>query len=312
MVHLKKICVYIVIICASLSLAGCQKQAAETSNNDEDVKCKVYLESLPAEYELLPDNVKDDATISFRLKNLATNKKVYVTLSGEEEFKKEIYMLPGSYEIGYCSWDDKNSTSLEVEPRNSEFKLIRGETKDIPLYVTNSEEFTQTMIMNRPTEEIQEMELFTRKMQYKGKIIDLNNIKEIYSFVYKEEKLLIPSERLEIPANDTKGISLIVQNQTSRAQDITEATVVGVHFRNSSVVAPQGVTLGMDISEVCHSETGLWGKPTSFTGSPFIGTGLSGTTVVYIDYLTGDKLSLVINPEERHIAEIIYEFEVYE
>lgn len=312
MVHLKKICVYIVIICASLSLAGCQKQAAETSNNDEDVKCKVYLESLPAEYELLPDNVKDDATISFRLKNLATNKKVYVTLSGEEEFKKEIYMLPGSYEIGYCSWDDKNSTSLEVEPRNSEFKLIRGETKDIPLYVTNSEEFTQTMIMNRPTEEIQEMELFTRKMQYKGKIIDLNNIKEIYSFVYKEEKLLIPSERLEIPANDTKGISLIVQNQTSRAQDITEATVVGVHFRNSSVVAPKGVTLGMDISEVCHSKTGLWGKPTSFTGSPFIGTGLSGTTVVYIDYLTGDKLSLVINPEERHIAEIIYEFEVYE
>lgn len=105
---------------------------------------------------------------------------------------------------------------------------------------------------------------------------------------------------------------MVVQNQSSSLAALKDAQFIGVRFRSNQVILPRGIRLGMSLAEIAHKETGILGTPAYCQGSPLIGTGHDKTTLVYLDSVRGDRISLTVGAEDNFIGSILYEFERYE
>ncbi|MFY9175691.1 MAG: hypothetical protein WAO24_10230 [Peptococcia bacterium] len=306
-----KLRIFVLLLLTTLVvlLLGCSKDGSEHSFG---ASCKVYLKDLPLEYELLSKDIRNNIEISTVLRNVSTGKKFSFKLTEKNNFQQTLDLIPGTYDVHSVFISNPALAIFNVDTKLSSVKIVKNSQLELPLFITNHSDFIKTMENNKPTDEILGEEIFSRKVQFNGQIIELNSIKKMLKFKATVDKQLAAAETAYIPSTSHEGVALVVQNQTNHHLSINDATFIGVHFSKNNVVLPKGITLGMNISTISHSQKGILGTPDYFLGTPLIGTGFNDTTLVYLDKNSGDRISFHVNPNDLHVSSITYEFEKYE
>jgi len=298
------------VIMFAFLAAGCSKNINVRSYN---AVCEFYLDGLPKEYEQLPETIRNNLKISVTLTNISSNKIHTIELTDAENYRKSVYLLPGTYEVHNTLISKENLAMFRVETAVKSISVAKNSRTEIPINVSNPSDFINTIKNNQPTDEILNADIFSRKVQYKGKIIDLSNIREVIPFdITNNSSTLAPKETDRIPSSNNSGVSIVVQNQSNEISDSSKATFTGVYFTSNNVVFPKGITLGSNVRDIAHATEGKLGTPDYCLGSVLIGMKLDGTTLVYIDKNSGDRISFYIKPGDSHVSSILYEFAKYE
>lgn len=309
---LRKIKIAVILLCCIVAfvLSGCSKVGSEKSH---DSSCQIYLDNLPKEYHMLSTEVRSIIEINVSLRNTSSDKKYHVILSDENNYHQTLELMPGTYEVYSISIPNKALAMFDVDTNLKSLLITKNTKIELPVSMTNPSTFVDLMNSNQPTKEILAENIYSRKVQYNGELLDLNTINESMQFSSQDSnKSLAPGEVSYIPSTSHSGISMIVQNKTSRNIPIKEASFSGVRFFQNNVVFPKGITLGMNITNITHAEKGILGTPNYCLGTPMIGIGYDSTTLVYLDENTGDRLSFYISPDNSFVSTILYEFEKYE
>jgi len=297
-------------IMLALITTGCSKNINVRSYN---AVCDLYLEGLPEEFKQLPEALRNDLNISITLRNVSSNKKHNIKLKAADNYRKSVYLIPGTYEVQKPFLYEQSLAMFRVETTVTSISVAKNSRAEVPIKVSNPSNFINTMKNNQPTDEILNADIYSRKVQYKGKIIDLNKIKEVMSFnLASNSKTLYPSETYLIPSSDNPGVSIIVQNLTSTSIPVSKATLTGVYFTGNNVVLPKGITLGSNLRDIVHAKEGKLGTPDYCMGSALIGFEIDGTTLVYIDKDSGDRISFYIKLGDTYVSSVKYEFAKYE
>lgn len=309
MLRKRKYAAILLILLTAFLLFGCSK---EKTKQVKGTTCTVYLEELPQEYDQLAQSIRDDIVISVSLRNVSSDKRFTCDLTEKNNFRQVLDLIPGTYKIESVYLTDANLAMFEVDTELKSVKIEKNVPFDLPVLIQNADEFINTMTLNKPSEDIIKADLYSRKIQYNGQMIDLNNIQSNMTFAATSKKKLSHAETMYIGSTSHPGVSLIVQNQTDQNIPADQATVVGVYFFKNNVVLPQGITLGTEIRAIAHAKEGLLGTPNYCTGSPLMRLGLDKTVLVYIDEDSGDRISFYVDPGDSFISGITYEFEKYE
>ena len=276
-------------------------------------KCTVYLDAIPDEYYALNESIRNELQITVTLHSVVNDKNHRIVLTEDNGFQQDIRLNPGPYDVTWCYANNPNITLMEVQPQVERITLDRKTPASLPVSIKNKDVFIQTIHNLTPSDAITSAELYTRQVQYDGQMTDFSTLRSALTFSpSNNSKRLKPSETAFIPATGTAGVSLVVQNQTSTSIPVQEATFVGLRFTKNNIVLPKGITLGMDIAEICHAKTGLLGTPDYCKGTPMLGIGYDSSTAVYVDYETGDRISFEVGSNAPYITAITYEFEKYE
>ncbi len=295
-------------IVLSLFLSACGKKDNAKWNSG----CFVALEGLPAEYEQLSDAIKDEITISLTLRHTSTNTMSYAKLTHQNSYSVYLDLIPGDYEIAGLYMSDKNLAMFDVKTDKKALTIHKDEQLRLPIQLTDPEGFVANILRNQASPEILALSPYSRKVQYDGQLLDLTSIRENMQFSIPENKMLKPAETYDIASSSHAGVAMVVQNQTSRAALVKDAVPVGFRFHSNHAIFPKGVRLGMGLTEIAHKETGILGTPSYCYGSLFFGIGYDQTTLVYLDEVSGDRISLTVDAEDSFISSILYEFERYE
>ena len=314
----KKAVWFVIVLLIISWLGGCSNRKGVAI---ERAECRIYLKELPEGYEMLNEAIKDSIEISLALRNVTNNKEHWIRITHKENFDKTLKLIPGTYEVLRCKLHvtrfanidmDTNMLFLEAYTDIEKITLNREKTFEIPIFIKDSPIFTETIKNSGVKYEILSLDIFSRKVQYNGEIIDLNNIGEIMTFIPEKRRNVKSYKTDSIPAVEDPRIRMIVQNQTNSICDISECTFIGVSFIANNVVLPGGIVLGMDISEVSHAKKGILGTPDYFLGSPVIGGAISDTWAVYVDKISGDRVTFIMRADRTYVTMIKYEFERYE
>ena len=118
-------------------------------------------------------------------------------------------------------------------------------------------------------------------------------------------------EKIEV-SNTDMGITLTLQNKKDTPVNWKDCSVIAINVTKNNAVFPQGVTLGMAPSTVCHEDEGSYGAPDKLTGSVLLGWHLDNTYAVYHDPGTGDKLTIDLGVNNEQVKGIRYELAVFE
>lgn len=300
----------LLVFCLMLSciLSGCTKMEEDRLTAD----CSIYLENLPEEYALLPDEVKEKIQITVSLTGSATGKRFSVKLSDENDYQETISLTPGIYNVSNVYVSDQRLAMFQVDAVNKTVEVAKDSQSQLPVKLTDPAGFVETMKSNQPLEEILHADPFSRQVQYAGAIVDLNYIWQNMQFSTTENKRLSPAEVYYIPSTSHSGVSMVVQNQTSTMISINEATFTGVRFFTNNVVFPGGITMGMNVPAIAHKKNGIMGVSDYCIGSPLIGQGYSEAVLVYLDPVSGDRISFTVNSGDPLINMVTYEFAKYE
>lgn len=289
---------------------GCSRKPDEKSFGGV---CEFYLEELPEGYEQLPKVVSEDMHISISLRNVSSNKSYIAKLTKANGYRQSLDVIPGTYNVVILSAPDKDVVMFDVEARIKSVIVEKDKPAEVSVYVANPSDFINALQNNQPTDEILRSDIYSRKVQYKGKVIDLSNIREIMEFNTSiTNERLLPKETFIIPSAAKDGISIIVQNQSSSIASVSEATFVGVSFSTNNTIFPKGIALGSSLYDIAHAQDGILGTPDYCQGSVFVGMEFGSTTLVYIDKNSGDRISFCVQPGTSYVSSITYEFAKYE
>lgn len=314
----KKAVWFVIMLLIISLLGGCSNKKGLAIKRAE---CRIYLKELPKGYEMLNKAIKDNIEIFLILRSVTNNKEHWISLTDKKNFEEVIRLNPGTYDLVLCKLYVKGFSNIDIKTNIlfleaytdiEKVTLSREETFEVPVFIKDSPIFTETIKNSTVRDEILSLDIFSRKVQYNGEIIDLKNIRQIMTFTPKEKKDVKSYKAASIPAVEDPRVRMIVQNQTNNTCDISECTFIGVTFIGNNVVFPGGIVLGMDISEISHAKKGILGTPDYFIGSPVIGGAISDTWAVYVDDISGDRITFIINADKTFVSVIKYEFERYE
>ncbi|WP_149678660.1 hypothetical protein [Thermoclostridium caenicola] len=298
------------IMLVAAVVAGCSKSIDASVYNTD---CEFYLEGLPEEYNLLPDEIKKETGVWIRLGSVTSDRVYEVLLNEENGFRQSVEgLIPGKYEVNYGVTNSRYSR-LRVKVDINNIIIEKNNHYEIPAYMADPSEFVREIMNLQPQDELLNADIFSRKVQYNGRIIDLYNIRDEMKFVAPKDKRLAPKETIEIPSSDHEGVSIIVQNQTQKYIEASEATFTGVRFsRNNNVVFPKAITLGTSLRDLAHASEGIMGTPDYCLGSPVVYYNIDATILVYVDKNSGDRISFHYESGKSYVSSITYEFEKYE
>lgn len=273
--------------------------------------CQVYLEGLPQEYQQLPQAVREDAQITLRLRSLTTDDSYSIHLEAEDGYRREVALMPGSYEVSGVYLSQRQLALFQVEADRTTIQAVKDQQTQLPIRVIDPETTVQALGHRQPGEEILALAPFSRRVQYQGRVVDLEQIGQVVAFQPWGDELLAAAQVKYVPAVDDVGVALVIQNQQGHSAPAKEAQVIGVRFTRNEVVLPGGLGLGLSLAEIAHVQRGILGTPSYCLGSPMLGTGLDDATLVYLDPETGDRLSLEFRAGQSYLSTITYEFQQY-
>jgi len=296
-----------------LALAGCTKTG---KLNEGNCKCSISFVDIPKELSLLEENVQSNFAIRLTLKNISNEKIYHITLNKDNDFSKEISLHPGIYQVYSLSTSEAYNTQLSVAADAESIELKEDDPAVLRIYVDNPDEFTAHWMAVQPMPEILLADKFDGLIQVNRRIFNLRDTDSSelisqFDLNYDKDRSVPAYKKIEVKDSEA-GVTLIMQNQTDDACDWRSCTVVGILVTKNNVVFPQGVTLGMAPSAVCHDKTGLYGVPDAFSGSLLYGWQLDETYAIYNDPESGDKITFDLGSGDSSIRSIRYELAQYE
>lgn len=293
-----------------LALTGCNKKGAL---NEGECKCSISLVDIPKELSMMEQNIQENFAINVTLKNLSNEKQYDIVLTADNEFKKEISLHPGVYQVYSVYASQSGNTGIRMASKEDSVTLTPEGLGAVHVYVENKEEFTSHWMSVQPMPEILLADKFDATVQINRKIINLRTdsaalISEL-NLNYTEP--VAPYGKIEL-TDTNMGITVTLQNTTNTTTDYRSCQVAALYVSKNNVVFPQGVTLGMAPEAVCHSEKGLYGQPDSFTGSLLYGMDFDDTIAIYNDPVSGDKLTINLGVGDTAIRSLRYELALFE
>ncbi len=297
------------IIIAALALVLLLTGCGKTGRLDEgDCACVVRLESIPSEFRMLGDNVQELLYIEVVLQNITTEKKYEFTLNMENNFQQEAFLYPGVYKVSGCS-ESPYFINMDTATRQQDLEVGRDKDNEITVYIENPEEFADMVWNMQPIREVTQIDKFSRQIQWKGQMIDLEKIMDYVEFSSDET---VKGYEQIILFNSDDCVRVTLQNQTAQEVSWQECKLIKVQFVRPNAIFAQGVKVGMPVKEIAHAQEGLYGTPDSLTGSIFFALGTDRVGIVYYDAASGDRLTLESNSGGEYIYSISYEFAAYE
>lgn len=296
---------------AVFSLTGCGKNG---KLDEGSCDCTISLVDLPKEFSMLEDNIRNNFEVNVILKNITSEKLYHVTLLEKEDFNKELHLHPGIYQVYGVGSNQSSNTGITLAADAESVELKEDSPVSIQIRISNPEEFSSHWMSIQPMPEMLLAEKYGGLVQINRQIFDLraeDNSALFDALDLNYDKEVRAYEKIEV-SNSEKGITLTLQNQTDDTTDWKNCRVIGIYVTKNNAVFPQGVTLGMAPSAVCHEETGLYGAPDKLTGSLLFGWHLDDTYAVYNDPYSGDKLTLDLGTDGDEIRSIRYELALFE
>ena len=289
-----------------LCLAGCGKQG---KLDEGDCPGVITFSNIPKEFSLLDENLQKEYQVRVTLKNLTTEKKYDVTLSQKNDFKKTVSLHPGKYSVSaYASLD--SLVHLQVKTTEEIVTFDRGVEANVVVVPENSEAFSNYWMQTHPQAEILTADKFSRLIQVNRKIMTIKDIVTELD-LSDMDKVLEGSQKTTLSDNE-RGVSITLQNPMSTPQPLSKCNVISLSVTKNTVVFPDGVTLGLAPDKVCHKQTGLYGEPTRFEGMYLFGWGLDETKAVYLDPISGDRITIEFSADGDSVKRITYDLEVFE
>ncbi len=300
------------VLLLGIFLVGCGK-SGNLKEGDCILNVSLNQEQLPQSFELLGENIKDEYEIKVCLENINSERLYYIYLNAQNGYKQKAKLNPGVYKINYETHNLANIHGMKIELQEENVQLTREKNTDLVVNITNTKEAEAWIQNAQPTPDILKEDRFSRKVQLNGEIIDLQTILEVLPFspAKKNTEFVKPYETLEV-FNSDYGIRVTMQNQSAEGLPWEKCQISSVAFGRNVVVLGGGVTIGCEITEVCHAQDGIYGKPSSLKGSVFLGLDIDTTSAEYLDSESGDKITLEFLPNGICIDDIQYEFAVFE
>ena len=299
------------VCCVLLLLSGCDETAKDAKWG---AVCSISVDNIPSEYSMLKEDLQKSLSFSLYLicRDKGLDKEYVINLSKENGYKSEIYVVPGTYAVERLSADDIGLGIARAVADKKTVTFKRDTRTEIVVSLENPDEMAKIIRESQPSDEILAEEMYSKKIQYMGKVVDLE---ELWQYILTHqgvdgEKNIYGNERKYVQVD--KGMDIILQNTSDMIIPVSEAKLMGIRFYNRNVVLPKGVAIGANLKQIVHSETGLLGTPSYCEGTPFIGMGLADSTLVYVDDVSGDRLSLEVSGDSMLVKSISYEFERYE
>lgn len=211
---LRKLKITIMLVCSIciivFSLSGF---STGTSGNSWGSSCQIYLDNLPSEYEQLSAQIRDTIEISVSLRNTSSNKKYKAILSDKNGFRQTLDLNPGTYEVYYINISNKLLAMFHVHSSLKSIQVTKDSQTQLPVSIDNPDDLIKAIKNSQPTKEILAENIYSRKVQYNGNIIDLNTINKSLEFPSNINKRLAPGEVAYIPSTSDSTVSIMVQNK---------------------------------------------------------------------------------------------------
>lgn len=294
-----------VIVCMlMLGLSGCGRNALEGN-----CECIVALTEIPKELEMLDENILDEFYIKVELENIYSEKSMDVKLTADNDFQVKLKLQPGTYLVRYLYAAPSYLVPVEVASRQEKVELTKDSKTTVDIFITNQEDFSDWLWNMDPSREVLQEDAFSHRVQFEGKMIDIEDITDYVEFSY--DSSLRAYEKATI-SNSEKGVTITVLNDSNIDAVWQDCKLIEVSFSKNNIIWGQGAFVGMDVTKAVNAKTGLYGEPSSMAGTILAGLGYSSTKVSWLDETSGDKLTLMIAPDGDSISGITYAFEAYE
>lgn len=299
---------FICLICLFpiLLLTACGRQG---KLDEGDCHCKVYFTDIPREFSMLDENLQEDFEIHVALENLTTEKIYRITLNQKNNFTLTINLNPGVYKVASVCSSLQAYTGISVSARTEQVELTREQEAEVPILVKNMEEFTSHWMSVQPMPEMILADKYSGLIQINRKVLPIADI--LPELTISHTTQIAPEEKAALTDSD-RGITVTVQNRSQNAQSWQNCDVLSIRVDKNNVVFPAGVTLGMSPEKVCHRTKGLYGEPSKMSGSILFGWDFDNTRAIYLDPVSGNKITLDIASDGSRIQHITYELAVFE
>ena len=295
----------IFLLFCMICMTGCTKSGKLDEGN---IACVIELEEIPAEFDALNEDMQKQLDIEVFLSNEIKERTYTIHLNKENGFRQEAMLNPGFYQVKWCT-ESPSFLHITAETRQAVLEVGGDKSNYLGVYVSNQEELAANLQWMEVSEEILGLDLYSRRVQWKGQVIDLKDIVNYVDFEYSQPVRAYDQAAF---ANLAERVGITVINETDHELPWQECAVQSVTFSSTNAVLPGGTMVGMSLGELVHKESGSFGTPDSLEGSVLIGAGVDQIRAVYLDNGSGDKITVSTDPAAEHIIKITYEFAVYE
>lgn len=295
----------------TLTLTGCSQKG---KLNEGDCKGIISFTDIPKEFSMLEKNLQENFAIHVTLKNIVNEKEYTIRLTQENDFKQEVFLNPGTYQVYSVYASQASNTGISVSADAEKMTFTRDDLATLHVYVDNQEEFTQHWMAVQPMPEMLLADTFDGLIQINRQVIDLRaeDPSQLIAQLDISYDQPVPAYKEVTLTDSALGVSIILLNDDGQPADWRDCKLVGIYVFRNNVVFPQGVTLGMAPEDICHGDKGLYGEPDSFTGSLLYGWNFDDTYAIYRDPESGDKMTICLGSDSSGIRNIRYELEQFE
>ena len=288
------------LLMLAVGMAGCGNRG---KLNEGDCKCTIVFTDIPRELSMLEENIQENFHINLTLRNLANDKLYKIVLNASNDYKAEISLHPGTYQVCYPFVNPKANLALSLSTDKENVTLSPETPSTISIRVDNPEEFTEHWMSIQPMPEMLLADTFCGQVQIDRRIVAIEEILPYLNLTYTKQVTV--GEKLTL-TDEPRGVTVYLQNRGTETTDWKSCTVYGIHVTKNNVVFPKGVTLGMSAQKVCHTKDGLFGEPDSLTGTLLFGWGMGEVNAVYKDPVSGDRIQLDLGSDGSSIQSITY------
>lgn len=302
----KKYGIVIALLTVAVFLAGC---AHEGKLDEGECPVEVRLSGLPTGYAELTDKQKEQIEVTLKLENVITEKQYTFKLNADNHFARDASLNPGTYKVISCYISGNSAVRMEGEASVEGMDINKDTINIISVNVTNEEEFNRWVAQMRVDPAILGAGQFSRAVQFEGRVIGLEQIKDYLDITREQE--VQPYAKAEI-GNSEKGVYVTLLNDTDEPASWQNCRVIGVRFTKDNVIFPKGARIKMSAKEVLHAEDGLYGTPDDLAGSVLIGMNYDDFDAIYRDSVSGDRMTVTVDSFGEYIIEVTYELAVFE
>lgn len=300
----KKILSTLCMLCIACMMTGCSRNKGNL--HEGNIACKIALENIPNELIQMDDKFAGDIEIMVSLDNPVTRMYYEFFLNAENGYTQEALLNQGTYMVSYFYTTPFHYT-IDVEANQP--SLIVGPDKGnyVGVHIGNVDELSKQLNEMVASTDILTQDMFSRKVQWNGKVVDIESLKDRIDFDYSEpvgafQEVTIESER--------DKVALRVVNETVKPIRWQDCTVKSVIFSGCNAVMPSGTAIGMPYTDVVHEQKGIYGTPNTMRGSILLGFGIDALSAHYNDMTSGDRIIVMSDDSGAFVKTIQYDFEV--
>ena len=295
----------------TLTLTGCSHKG---KLDEGDCKGVISFTDIPKEFSMLEKNLQENFIIHVNLRNIVNEKEYNIRLTPENDFKQEVSLNPGTYQVYSVYASQASNTGISISADAEKMVFARDDLATLHVYVDNQEEFTNHWMSVQPMPEMLLADTFDGLIQINRQIVDLraDNPAQLITQLDVSYDQQVPAYKEVTLTDSSLGVSITLLNDDAQPADWRDCKLVGIYVFRNNVVFPQGVTLGMAPEDVCHESNGLYGEPDAFTGSLLYGWNFDDTYAIYRDPKSGDKMTICLGSDSSGIRNIRYELEQFE